>query len=142
MVAGDARIHCRRAVLAREHQVVVLPEARAPFAVCISSYTTGAPTPNALACSTDGGVSWHARPPLFRASSMLVVGIASDRAILASDAGDTLYRLANGASQWQPLGPLPQRAVTFVRAPGAGTLWAYPGPWLAPQQRLFTASYS
>lgn len=134
--------------------IAVLPHSGAPFEICVANYTADAPTPNALSCSTDGGVSWRSLPPLFRAGSMLVIGIAGDRAILAIGADVqnasgaisdyTLHRFAEGASQWQPLGSIPQFAVTYVPAPGAGTLWAYiaPGMSLDPQQRLFTAAYS
>jgi hypothetical protein len=111
-------------------------------------------------CTFDGGATWSQRAsvdPAFGhdgaySSTTMLLGLTADNALLALDANPygaparpaTIYRLAPGATQWQPLGQPSEYGVSYLSAPAPGALWAFPtdSKALDPQQRLFVAAYA
>lgn len=148
--------------------VVQAPAAGQSWFVCVSTYDPSGPGQNTLACTSDNGATWTPRAALAPRSgpsvtgkgatpstgAALVFAISDDGAVLAvaaqsfssdgSIASYALYRLPQGASQWQSLGPVPEFSVQYAPAPGSGVLWAVPaqGIVLDPHNRVFTVPYS
>lgn len=136
--------------------------------VCAATYDPSGQGGNDLACTTDDGASWTQRPaldpPAFAqvkagrtpptVGAALVFALTDDGAVLAycvsaqaadgSVTGHTLFRLPQGASRWQSLGPVPEFTVFYAPAPGSGMLWSVPISDIAPDphnHRVFTVPY-
>lgn len=118
------------------------PGPNKPWTICDKAVgVTGNNLQVTLSCSFDGGISWQARPNITPAPSASgkpnpvawVFAIASDGALLATvssstpNTPDTLYRLSDGASQWQSLGEASASFDTsYIPSPGSGILWTDP----------------
>jgi hypothetical protein len=126
-----------------------------PWHICGVRYDTSAAStnPNVLACTTDGGRTWTARPglrlpPCTSASasctgqgmvpqavdmvltldgSLLAVGpsgTASGGAI-QQPGGFAIYRLPPGSSQWESLGAMLVPDIVFSGSQGSSVLWGF-----------------
>jgi hypothetical protein len=108
-----------------------------------------------LACTTDGGGSWTARPglrlpvpcdpsqtcptgstipattgaTLASDGSILVEGPVGPMrdGILQTDLGPGIYSLAPGSDQWEARGPMAQGAVVYPMGPTNGAIWSFGG---------------
>lgn len=129
------------------------PTTAGSWHVCISAPNPAGPLGNAT-CSQDGGQSWtsYQWPAGSDSGDDFHVGLANDGSLLVrgsagTDAGGspeyTLYRLTQGGTKWQSVGPVPELQIGYSDGPSAGILWALPavGVGIDPQQRPFTADY-
>jgi hypothetical protein len=147
--------------------LVQAPASGQPWHVCLAGYDLTGQGQNTLVCTSDNGAEWTSRVALNPPSAPPVQGkgpgpsigsaevfaIGGDGAVLAvaaqgvaTDGSITsyaLYRLPQGASQWQSLGTVPEFSVLYVPTPGNGMLWAVPSQQfpLDPHNRTFTVPY-
>lgn len=153
---------------ANPNYVVQAPVAGQPWHVCVAGYRFPGQGQNTLACTLDNGATWNLRTalePPYGASvsgkgpvpsigAPVVFAVSNDGAVLAvaaqgvaadgSITGYALYRLPQGASQWQSLGSVPEYRLLYVPAPASGILWAVPDEQfpIDPHNRVFTVPYA
>jgi len=120
--------------------VVGQPVAGEPWHICMH-YQTQTSAVATLACTFDGDRTWSARPLLCTAApcgqaslNSTLSFLASDGAVMlmdlapGSDSQVGLYRLPQGSTTWQYLGPISgSNAFFFTPTPNGGILWAYTG---------------
>lgn len=152
----DGGAHWTRVPAPAMRDFTVRPAASGqPWSICGDSYdSTNAQNPNLLACTSDGGTTWTARPALrlmsactgsscaapIMTQAAMGSSLAPDGAVLALGPygplkngviqqiqGIGLYRLPAGSSQWQYLGPLPGNAYFIAPTARGGALWSFGG---------------
>jgi hypothetical protein len=120
--------------------VVQQPSAGQPWQLC-EVYGMSGGGVEGLACTFDDGHTWSARPLLCVSAPCVPMYLGIQNYALASDgyvlmmalAPGThsqlgIYRLPQGATTWQYLGPTAgSNAYFFAPTPGGGILWAYAG---------------
>jgi hypothetical protein len=119
---------------------VAQPAAGQPWHIC-GPYPTPDGATESLACTFDGGQTWSMRsffcptlPCVPVARSSLGMSVASDGAVLeealapGSDSQLGLYRLPQGSTTWQYIGPMTGSNAFFIApTPSGGVLWGYAG---------------
>ncbi len=121
--------------------VVQQPSAGQPWQLCEVYGMRGGGAPEGLDCTFDGGHTWSARPLLCVSApcgpmdlGLQNYAIASDGAVLmmalapGASSQFGIFRLPQGATTWQYLGPT-SGSIAYFFAPtaGGGILWAYAG---------------
>jgi len=118
-----------------------VPMAAGQWRLCTSKEDINPPESITFICSTDGGKTWTAYPPLVGA--IFADAVAADGTLYAYivHSTETSFRLLPGATRWQSLGPdiIPSGSTHFYRAPNGGGVYWDMSSNKGPQNEVATA---